>query len=157
MTEEQQVAEPISERTIAELLPLDAQQRTVSYVSGGTTYRHLFRKLRPEDWDAYFSRVRAEFRQTADGYEQVLDADSAALELYRRAAVSVEGFKVSEGERMEKWPSWPDCVPINHRILAVQLLMQVSVSESDKEITADGRVVVLDAVWSEDPSAAGRM
>lgn len=156
-----QIAEAVSipeqDTTSAELLPLDAPQRVAAYSSGGKIYRHTFRRISAEEWaNDFFLRIVAEFRQTAEGYEQVLSQESACLSLYARAAVSAEGFKLRDGdEPMHKWPSWPNCVPQNHRIAAVELLAQVVPSQTEQENCPDGVSIAIDALWSE--SAAGEM
>jgi len=140
---------------IAELLPLDARERGVSYRVGGKMYRHVFRPLKEEDWAAFFSHIIAEFRQKSDGFEQVVDTDYASLVLYGRAIRSVEGFRTKDGTKPEELPGWPECIPQDHRSLAVDVLMKISRSAADADLVSAGKSVWLDAVWNE--AAPGSM
>lgn len=163
---EQQIAEPISSQqqdvesqglavdSAPKLLPLDAAQRVVSYRSNGKVYRHFFRRLRPEDWHAFFEHVVAEFCQEGNGYSQLIDREYASLVLYARAIQNVEGFSTDDGKPLREYPSWPECVPPDHRLLAAEILTHVGIDTSVQRVSAAGKVAGLSALWTESEPGA---
>jgi hypothetical protein len=146
---------PVTEGT--DLLPLDVAERLVVFRSGGKSYRHIFNRLRPADWEKFFGHIVAEFKQEKGGFSQVVDADYASLVFYAKAIKRVEGYLTRDGSAPENLPTWPECVPQHHRLAAVDLLMRVSRGEAgdDSMLEAEGVTVTLDALWNE--SAPGEM
>jgi len=134
-----------------ELLPLDAAERVVCFQRAGSVCRHIFRRLTPADWDAFFANVAAEFAGEDRGYSQVIDTDTASLVLYARAILRAEGYRTRDARKPEELPSWPECIPQDHRMAAIDVLMNTWRPEADDSLLleAEGKSVSLEAVWNE--------
>jgi hypothetical protein len=145
-----------SQEKSGELLALDAAERVAVFRSKGKTYRHIFRRLTAADWEKFFSHVVAEFKQEADGVSQIVDTDHASLVLWGRAIVRVDGYHTANGAPPEKLPSWPECIPQQHRLAAAGILMNLSETAGADEsmLEAEGVSVLLDTFWNEGDNGA---
>jgi hypothetical protein len=135
----------------AELLPLDAQERVVSFRSGGQTYRHVFRRITQKDWDGFFTHIEAEIEQQGRTTHQMVNTDIATLWLYNAVIARADGYVVRDGRKLEELPNWQERVPQQHRLSAADLLMRVSASDSGGPVIldAEGETVVLQALWND--------
>jgi len=140
-----------------ELLPLDARERVIVFRSGGRICRHIFRRITASDWETFFAHIVAEFREEKNGFAQVVDTDFAKLVVYNRAILRVEGYDTPDGSEPNKLPDWPECIPQEHRLPAVEFLMRLNQSEVQNRFTLEtgSKRVRFDAMWSE--GEPGRM
>jgi hypothetical protein len=139
-----------TEAAAAELLPLDAPERVAVFRMKGKSYRHIFRRITPRDWENFFSLIVAEFKQEPGGFTQVVDTDCASLALYGKIIQRVEGYTVKDGSAVESLPMWQERIPQNHRLIAMDLLMRAGASDAadDSALDVEGVTVSLDALWS---------
>lgn len=135
----------------SELLSLDARERVVVFRSGGRLCRHVFRRINTAHWETFFAHVVAEFQQEKNGYMQVVDMDYAKLVLYSKVILRVEGYETADGSEPSKLPDWPECIPQEHRLPAIELLMRLNRSEAENRFLLQSGVksVRLDATWNE--------
>jgi len=132
-----------------QLLPLDIE-RVVVFRSGGSVYRHVFRRIGANDWDGFFNKIEAEIEQNGNAVTRTVSADAAALWLYGQCVLRAEGYRVSDGRKLEALPVWRERIPIGHRLKAANLLASVTVQTGHEDlIEAEGEIVTLDATWSE--------
>jgi len=139
-----------------ELLMLDAAERTICWRNTqGQVRRHVFRRIGVDHWNGYFSRIAMESDRTS----RMIDTSSAALWLYREAAVRADGFSVRGGGSLTELPNWQERIPMGQRIQAVEMLSAAERSCEVEEtmIEPDCELVRLDATWNEDAGAAGSM
>ncbi len=134
-----------------ELLPLDARERVIVFRSGGRICRHIFRRITASDWETFFAHIVAEFREEKNGFMQVVDTDFAKLVVYNRAILRVEGYDTPDGSEPNKLPDWPECIPQEHRLPAVEFLMKLNQSEVQNRFSLEtgSKRVRIDAMWSE--------
>ena len=136
----------------AEVLDLAAPQRTVRLKFGSRTARHVFRRLRCEDWLEFVKAARTEMVFDRSGWTQESHADAASIALWNRAVLRVEGYKVGPKGTSD---DWKQKMPAHHKIAAVGLLQEVAVVPSeddgnpDFDLEADRRTVTLEAAWNE--------
>ena len=136
----------------AAALDLAAPQRTVRLKFGSRTARHVFRRLRCEDWLEFIKAARTEMIFDRTGWTQESHADAACIALWNRAVLRVEGYKVGPKGTSD---DWKEKMPAHHKIAAVGLLQEVAVvpSEDDEnqdfDLEADRRTVTLEAAWNE--------
>jgi len=134
-----------------QLLPLDSPTRVAVFTHRGKTHRHIFRRFTATDWENFFAHVVAEFKREKGGYTQVVDMENAMLVTYGRAILRVEGYRTRDGREPDKLPSWPECIPQQHRLDAMRLAMNVTHSEESDEtmLEMEGESVTIDAMWNE--------
>lgn len=140
------------QESTSELLPLDARERVVVFRSGGRLCRHIFHRITASDWEHFFAHVVAEFKQEKNGgFMQAVDMDYAKLVLYTRAIQRVEGYETADGCEPNKLPDWPECVPQEHRLPAIELLMRLNRTEAENRflLQSGGKRVQFDATWNE--------
>ena len=137
------------------LLPLDLEERAVSWKNSQDQVRmHLFRRIGAELWNGYFARIAVE----SDREGRLIDTTTAALWLYREAAIRAEGYAVRGGGSLTELQNWQDRIPMGHRLDAIHLLSCVERSvEEIAEIEPDCEIVRLDAIWGADPANPGGM
>lgn len=135
----------------SELLPLDARERVCVFRSGGRSCRHIFRRITSAHWELFFAHVVAEFQQQKSGYMQVVDSNYAMLVLYSKVILRVEGYETPDGIEPNKLPDWPECVPQEHRLPSIELLMRMSRTEAENRfmLQSGGKRVQVDATWNE--------
>jgi len=135
----------------ADLLPLDSPTRVAVFSHKGKSHRHIFRRFTAADWENFFAHVVAEFKREKGGYTQVVDMENAMLVTYGRAIQRVEGYRTRDGREPDKLPSWPECIPQQHRLDAMRLAMNVTHSEESDEtmLEMEGESVTIDAMWNE--------
>ncbi len=125
-------------------LNLAALERTVRLKFGGKTARHIFRRLTFSDWWGFLKDSRTEMILQGDSWSHESRTDEAAIALWDRAIVRVEGYRVGE--------DWKEKMPASHKIAAVGLLQEVvavpSSEEDDLDLEADRRTVTLKAAWN---------
>lgn len=145
------------EETQANLLPLDAPERTVAMklLDSGATVRHTFRALTLADIDAYFSEMKVESAREGDGLAWEIDLVTPRLKLYDRAIRSVDGYKLTDGRKLTDLPNWKNRVPGPHRLKAIERLIDVARSEGSSGVLLDpeAEIVKVDAFWSAAPGA----
>jgi|GEM_PF-891205 hypothetical protein len=139
-----------------ELLPLDAPERVAVIQSRGKIYRHIFRKITPQDWEGFFTRIVAEFQQEKSGYSHVIDTDIASLHLYAKTVRRVEGYATRDGRDPTQIPSWPECIPQDHRLRASAVLTDVKLDMEAEEsmLEVDTIPVAVSALWNEAEAGA---
>lgn len=143
------------EEETAAMLPLDAPERVVCYRLGGKQYRHVFQRITADNVESFFANVGMEVKQEKKGITRLMDFDSAHLALYRKAVLRVEGFATKDGRAPHELKTWPECVPVNHRILAAEHLPGAYGAEGDQLLEAEGVSVMLNAKWNQ--SVPGEM
>jgi len=138
-----------------QLLMLDAAERSACWRNAqGQVRRHVFRRIGAEFWNGYFGRIMLE----SDRKGRTIDTASAALWLYREAAIRADGFSVRGGGNLTDLPNWQERIPMGQRIQAVDMLSSVELSaEEIAEIEPECEVVRLDALWNEDSDNPGAM
>ena|SRR2546425_5489820 len=130
-----------------ELLPLDSPERVCCMQDRGPIYRHIFRRITPADWQGFFLNLRMD---AAHGDAPIVGMEAASLRLYLDAIVRAEGCEMPDGRKPEEQPGWPTCIPRGHRLLAVDLLLNVTSSAGKPVVTdAKGLSVYVDALWGE--------
>jgi hypothetical protein len=131
-----------------ELLPIDAAERVVCWENGeGKQRRHTFRRITPDMWNEYFSKIVIE----TDRRSELVDFTGAQLWLYVEAATAADGYAVRGGGKLTDLARWQDRIPVGQRKQAVDILCSVSRSASDAiEIEPEIEVVRLDSLWGED-------
>ncbi len=119
------------------LLPLDAPELAAWIVVDELLLCHVFRRIRQADWETYFASGAAE---SASG-NQIASTDADALALYRSAILRVDGYEGDDGRRPEDLPSWPECIPQDHRLAAIDALRRIFWTFAADSIATDkGRV-----------------
>ena len=125
-------------------LNLAALERTVRLKFGGKTARHIFRRLTFSDWWGFLKDSRSEMILQGDSWSHESRTDEAAIALWDRAVVRVEGYRAGD--------DWKRKMPATHKIAAVGLLQEVvavpSTEEDDFDLEADRRTVTLEAAWN---------
>ena len=125
-------------------LNLAALERTVRLKFGGKTARHIFRRLTFSDWWGFLKDSRSEMILQGDSWSHQSRTDEAAIALWDRAIVRVEGYRAGE--------DWKRKMPATHKIAAVGLLQEVaavpSSEEDDLDLEADRRTVTLEVAWN---------
>jgi hypothetical protein len=108
------------------LFPLDAPEPIVCFRQNGGVFRHIFRRLTAADHQVFYDNIEvvAEDRAAA-GRPEGARTDTACFILYARAIQRVEGYRTKDGRELaEELSCRPDCVPQDHRLLAVSLLLK---------------------------------
>jgi len=106
------------------LFPLDGSQPIVCFRRNGHVFRHIFRRLTAADDLAFYENLDVNSPGEGGGFSRTVNDDAASLLLYRRAILSVEGYRTRDGRKPEEFPNWPDCIPQHHRLHAIDLLMK---------------------------------
>ena len=106
------------------LFPLDAPEFAVRFRRGTNIFRHVFRRITAADWDAYHAAVIVEHVEDRSGGDKSFDQDAASFVLYQRTILRVEGYQTRDGRKPEELPTWPDCIPQEHRLFAIGLLLE---------------------------------
>lgn len=75
---------------IEALLPLDLPERVIVFRDRERVYRHIFRRITPDLWRAYFSRLSYEAERNLRRF----DFRTSGLALYEEAILRVEGYRV---------------------------------------------------------------
>jgi hypothetical protein len=144
----QQIAEKPNE-----LLPLDLPERVVVFRQREETKRHVFRRITSADWEYYFSHCFSGARREAGATPgNFAGMDYAALQLYRRTILRVEGYEAGGGSGSEKINDCQETVSRKHRLIAAQVLMNVSERTESGETRVGSKYapVYIDALWGED-------
>ncbi len=79
---------------------------------------HVFRRITQADWNAYFTAGAVPPDSENAG------RDANALALYRSAILRVEGYQTRSGRAPETLPAWPECIPVEDRLAAIDLLLK---------------------------------
>ncbi len=133
-------------------LDATASERSVRLKFGGRTARHFFRRLHFDDWNEYVKASRPEMIFDGDAWTHESKTDEAAISLWDKAVLRIEGYKVGP-EGLSK--DWKRKMPAHHKIAAVDLLQEVTAVPSnedadfDLDLEADRRTVVLETSWNE--------
>jgi hypothetical protein len=117
-------------------LALDVQQRIVEFTAEGKSYKHIFRRISPKDWDGYFSRLWIE--EGADG--QTIDLTSALLWLWDECVVGLDGY--GDGATKER-------IRMAHRIGAARVLTAVVRADDPALLDPSCETVALTAAWHD--------
>lgn len=133
-----------------QLLPLDIE-RAVVFRSGSASYRHVFRRIGWNAWERFYNKIEAEIENGAGGsVTRIVSAEAATLWLYSNCVLRAEGYRVSDGRKLEDLPQWRERIPQGHRLKAANVLMQVTAQGGAEDvIEAEGETVTLSAIWSE--------
>ncbi len=136
------------------LFPLDAPEFAVRFTNGAKIFRHVFRRIIAADWEAYYAAIIVEPADEGSGKAVSIDQDGASFVFYQRAILRVEGYQTRDGRAPETLPTWPDCVPQEHRLFAIGLLVQnmCSIAKDTFGIGADGQSVSFVVVRDEGES-----
>jgi hypothetical protein len=119
------------------LLDLAVPERTVKLRSGDKRFVHVFTPPTPEDWIEFerASRVRRIYR--GDEIETVTKLREAALELWEKRELRVEGYPEA------------GLVPAEHRYQAVLGLSRVQPAEDQEDLgDTETSAVILEAWWN---------
>jgi hypothetical protein len=137
------------------LFPLDAPEFAVRFRNGAKIFRHVFRRLTAADWEAYYDNVIVEAATEDRGQGGSIYQDTASLVLYRRTILRVEGYRTRDGRSPETLPTWPDCIPQEHRLFATGLLMETreGIATNTFQVGADGKSVSFVIVRDEGESS----
>jgi hypothetical protein len=133
-----------------ELLPLDLPERVVVFRQRDQTKRHIFRRIASADWVYYFSHCFSEVKREAAAFaDSLVGMDYAALQLYRRAILRVEGYGAEDGGETT---NWQESVPRKHRLSAATILMHVRVRDdsSERQPNAQSTSISVEALWTQD-------
>ena len=131
-----------SEQNWEKLFPLDAPEFAVDFRNGTKQFRHIFRRISAADWQAYWSALVLEPADESNGTAQNIRDDDASLILYERTILRVEGYYTLDGRKPEELPSWPKCISLEHRLFAIEILLETlgSVAWDTVEVGADNTV-----------------
>jgi hypothetical protein len=140
------------------LFPLDAPEFAVRFRKGAKIFRHIFRRITAADWEAFWDSVIVEDATEDRGGAASVDQDTASLVLYARVIQRVEGYQTRDGRKPEELPSWPECVPLEHRLFAIGLLLESAggIATDTIEIGADRASVSFVTVWDDNESSTTR-
>jgi hypothetical protein len=132
------------------LFPLDTPEFAVRFRSGAKIFRHVFRRITAADWEAYDGNVIVE----AGSIYQ----DTASLVLYASAIQRVGGYQTRGGRAPETLPTWPECVPQHHRLLAIDILLEKlgAIAKGTFRIGADRKSVSFVVVCAESESSTSK-
>jgi len=100
-----------------ELLPLDLPELIAWVVVDEKVFCHVFRRITQADWKVYFT-------SGVDDSVRAGDLRANGLALYRRVILRAEGYRSGDGRRPEDLASWPECIPQEHRLTAIDLLLK---------------------------------
>jgi len=103
------------------LFPLDAPEFAVRFKSGAKIFRHVFRRTTAPDWEAYYAAIS---ESANEGDEAESSYQEGSFVLYDRTILRVEGYQTRNGRKPEELPTWPHCVPLEHRLFAVGVLYE---------------------------------
>ena len=134
----------------SDLLALDATERVVSFRAGGVVRRHIFRPPTIEDARTFF-RARQKQTDLLRSGSNDADGDAPTRALYETLCQRAEGYTVRGGVPLDSLAVWRERLPLAHRLRAVELLTQVSISRDDAvaEIDPEYEITVLEALWNE--------
>ena len=137
------------------LFMLDAPEFAVRFRNGPKIFRHVFRRIAAADWVAYYDATVVEDATQDGGAARSFYQDEASLILFDRIILRVEGYQTRDGRAPEALPTWPECIPLNHRLHAIKLLVAnyAGIATDTFEIGADGESVSFVAVRAEDSMA----
>lgn len=131
-----------------ELLPIDQAERAVCWRNtDGVQRRHIFRRITPDLWNGYFSKIVIE----SDRNGRTVDFTGASLWLYGQAATGAEGYTVRGGGKLTDLKCWQDRIPVGQRKQAIDLLCSASRTAGDNfEIEPESEVIRLELLWTDD-------
>lgn len=141
------------------LFPLDAPELAVRFRNGARIFRHIFRRLTAADWEAYFDKcVPLEDATDGSGQARGIYQDEASLVLFERIILRVEGYRTRDGRKPEELPSWPNCIPLHHRLFAIGLLTENlgGTANDTFRVGADRRSVSFVTVRDDNESSTTR-
>jgi len=140
------------------LFPLDAPEFAVRFRRGAKIFRHVFRRITAADWYAYYAAVSLEPAAGDRGRAESIYQDTASFVLYHRTILRVEGYQTRDGRKPEELPTWPDCVPQEHRLFAIDLLLENigSIATDTFQIGAEGKSVSFVVVRDEGESSMSK-
>jgi len=129
------------------LLPLDAPELVVWVTVAKMVLGHVFRRITQADWKVYFTGGA----EVPDSGNEIADMDANALAFYRRVIVRVQGYRSGDGRMPETLPSWPECIPLEDRLAAVDLLLKTFWTFTVDSLAADksGRRVSFEILSSD--------
>ncbi len=142
---------------MSEVLLNPSQPRTIVLHDRSKTFTFRCRRVRKEDYLAYFAAFRITSEQTSEGRETTADYQTASVVLAERVIQSVDGYKLSNGGRIEDLPEWTSRIPLAHRMQVGITLCQASATppaDDEYVISPAGDEVSIEAVW---PGDDGRM
>jgi uncharacterized protein (UPF0297 family) len=126
-----------------------AGNRTVSFTDRGRAFGLVFRQIGDSDWKKFFACITAETERDGDTRIDRFDFRSAGMELVESCLVSAAGYKIDgQGTALESIPGWQKRIPYGHKVKAAELLQDVSLSTSQRDVfISDTEEVVLRAKW----------
>jgi hypothetical protein len=134
------------------LLPLDAE-RQVTFKDKGQIFVFTFNRVTDAQWRRFFSGLVVENEKSGSGRLSRVDYRTAGIDLFENAVKSADGYKLRDG-KFTDIPNWKTRVPFGHKQKAVELLTDVTFSESSPEFfDPDVEEIFIDAKWG----AAGAM
>jgi hypothetical protein len=132
-----------------DFIQLDAP-RTVSFKAGKNAFTYTFRRITDADWRQYFAGISFITERAGAGRTNRLDVRSSGLDLVEHCLEKVEGYPMRDGSNIMDLADWKQRLPYGHRLKAAELLVDVSLSDVDREYFFEPDIdeVVLDAAWN---------
>ena len=125
-----------------------AMQRRFALVGKSSTYVLVCRRVKPEDWEAYYAALVIASQQDGRDVVSNVDLDTPRRVLAERVIVDAVGYTVAGGGKLAELENWQKLIPLAHRLKIGQLLAEVEPSdEGDEVIYPEGERVLLNARW----------
>lgn len=133
------------------MLPLD-EPRVIALKEGKFTYIFRFRRIVQTAWERHFSGIYYTSKNQGNARVDVMDLNTAGIELLEENLESVEGYA---GDFMSR-PEWKKKIPPRHAhaVSWALRLVKESQQENDAPLDPERIEVALDAVWSQEIKGA---
>jgi hypothetical protein len=125
-------------------------QRVVTFRERGQNFIFHLKRITQDEWRKVFLGGCMETETEGESRIVTMDFNTATISLIERNLERVEGYKLRDGGGdITQVPNWKEKIRPGHKLLAGQLLQEVSLSETPGEVYFDSThdEVVLDALW----------
>jgi hypothetical protein len=124
--------------------------RQVTFKDKGQVFVFTFNRITDAQWRRFFSGLVVESEKSGSSRLSRVDYRTAGIDLFETAVKDVDGYKLRAGKFTEI-PNWKTRVPYGHKQKAIELLTDVTFSESAPEFfDPDVEEVFIDAKWGAD-------
>jgi hypothetical protein len=124
--------------------------RQVTFKDKGQIFVFTFNRITDAQWRHYFSGLVVENEKSGSGRLARVDYRTAGIDLFETAVKDVAGYKLREG-KFTDIPNWKTRVPYGHKQKAVDLLTDVTFSDSAPEFfDPEVEEIFVDAKWGAD-------
>jgi hypothetical protein len=139
------------------MLPLDGE-RAVTFRDKGQQFTYYFNRINAADYrNRLFDGMSVSSENAGGALLNKIDIWTPRLQLLDATIARVEGYRMREGELMDL-PNWKAKLPHGHREKAMDLLLDVTSSDTapaSEYFDPDCQEVRVDAFWGIDIDAKG--